>query len=199
VLKQLSVIAGVAALVATPIAMFAWPGETQRGAAQATEASAVAPIQVVAVEPNYAAGMRIIHVPDAVASYPRQPHRQLSVNPPVAPKAKPQHIAMPQPPQPRRILPPPAVEPKRAVLSAPPPRPNSLTPIRPTPRWRSIDKVTMPPEEKSPLPAEAAPAETTAPLTTETIETPVTSVPTETAAAPPAPEDIDDDSPPPAV
>lgn len=200
--KQLSIIAGAAALVAAPIAMFTWYGKTQQGAAQATETSAVAPIQVGAVHPNYDAGMRIIHVPDAgaVAAYPRQSHRQISVEPVEEPKAKPQRIAMPKPPQPRRILPPPVTEPKRTILSAPPPPANSLTPIRPTPRWRPIEKLTMPPEEKYSLPIEAPPSETSAPPTTDTAAAPVSSVSTETAAMPAPAEtpDIDDDSPPPA-
>jgi hypothetical protein len=202
VLKQLSIIAGAAAVVAAPIAMFTWPAGTQQGAAQATEASVAAPIQVVAAHPNYDAGMRIIHVPDAgaIAAYPRQSRRQLNVEPPVAPKVKPQHVAMPTPAQPRRILPPPVTEPKRAVLSAPPPPPNSLTPIRPTPRWRSIEKFTMPPEEKLSTPAESPASATSVSTATETPAAPVSSTPTETAAAPAPAEtpDIDDDSPPPA-
>lgn len=200
-LKQLSVIAGATALIAAPIAMLIWPGQTQPGAAQATEARAVAPIQVVAAHPNYDAGMRIIHVPDAgaIAAYPRQSHRELKIDAPPS-KAMPERIAMPKPPQPRRILPPPTVEPKRTVLSAPPPPPNSLTPIRPTPRWRSIEKFTTPPEEKL-LPPPGAPAsDMGAPATTENDAVPVTPTPTETAAAPAPAEalDIDDDTPPPA-
>lgn len=38
-------------------------------------------------------------------------------------------------PLPKRIEPPPASEPKRAVLTAPAYGPGSLTPIYPTPRW----------------------------------------------------------------
>ena len=194
-LKQLSIITGAAALVAAPVAMSTWSSETQRGTAQATEASAVAPIEVVASHPNYDAGMRIIHVPDAgvVAAYPRHSHRQINIEPIIAPKAKTQHIAMPKPPQP-------VTEPKRAVLSAPPPPPNSLTPIRPTPRWRSIEKFTMPPEEKS-LPADLpAATEPNSRSTTEAAVAPLPPDVTETATAP-APADtpdIDDDSPPPA-
>ena len=199
-IKQLSIIAAAAGLVAAFIVVFTWPDQARLSSAQATEATAVAPIQVVVAHPNYDAGMRIIHVPDAgvVAAYPRQSHRQINVEP--EPRPRPQRIAMPKPPQPRRILPPPVVEPKRTVLSAPPPPTNSLTPIRPTPRWRSIEKFTIPPEEKPSVPTEASPSEVSVPATPETAAAPVSSVPTETAAAPAPAEtpDIDDDSPPPA-
>jgi hypothetical protein len=208
VLKQLSIIAGAAAVVAAPIAMVARPGETQQGAAHATETSAVAPIQVVAAHPNYDAGMRIIHVPDAVAAYPRRSHRELQVETASPPNARPQQLAMPKPPQPRRILPPAATEQKRTVLSVPPPPPNSLTPIRPTPRWRSIEKFTMPPEAKPRPPIEpprssdvGVPGSTVTAASrsaSEAVE-PLPAV-TETAAAPSptGPPEIDDDSPPPA-
>jgi hypothetical protein len=200
-IKQLSIVAAAAAFVAALIVVFTWPNETRVSAAQATEASAIAPIQTVAARPDYDAGMRIIHVPDAgvIAAYPRQSHRQIDIESTAAPRTKPERIAMPKPPQPRRILPPPATEPKRAVLSAPPPPANSLTPIRPTPRWRSIEKFTMPPDIKPSSPIETPASETSIPTTTETAS-PVPSASTEAAAAPATAEvpDIDDDSPPPA-
>jgi len=182
-LQRLSILAGAAALIAVLIAVFIWPGESQQGHAQATETSAIVPTEVVATHQNHHAGMRIIHVPDAGAGddYPPQPYPQLDIESVAEPKANPERIAMPKP----RPMPPSATEPKRTIMSPPPPNANSLTPIRPTPRWRLIEKSTIPPKQK-----------TSAPTTTETVA-PVK--PTETAAAPAPAErpDIKDDASPP--
>jgi hypothetical protein len=139
-------------LAAALVGIFVWPGEAQQSRnAQDGDASATAPVQLIANNTHIDAGMRIIHMPQAgdLAAYPQPSRRPISEETRRRPKADSQRIAMPKPPQPRRILPPPAT--KRAVLSAPPPAAEGPTPIRPTPRWTTTEKFTVPAERQTPV------------------------------------------------
>jgi hypothetical protein len=99
--------------------------------------------------PVHDAGMRIIHVPQggaAVATYPDEV--AIVEDEPASPKPRKRAT-------PRRVLPPAGA--KRTVLSAPADE-RALTPIRPTPRWRGIEKFSEPPRPiTATAPVEPAP------------------------------------------
>jgi hypothetical protein len=135
---------------------------------------------------SYTAGMRIIQVPlGGVIDYPRATGRTAALpedDIEIAPPPKPRKAA----PQPRRVLPPAGTQ-KRTMLNAPSPADAALTPIRPTPRWRSIEKFTEPPRPVAAAPVQADPVVAPIPAEPQTI-------------APATDQDmpaIDDDTPPP--
>lgn len=110
-------------------------------------------MRIAASAPQLNASPRIIHVPPrgearAIASDSMDVEnttvpddRRDRRKPKLAP-LKPDRVVTPVVPKPRRVLPP-ADTPKRTVLSAPPPA-GELTPIYPTPHWRSNNKVQVP-------------------------------------------------------
>jgi hypothetical protein len=194
VIRNISIVSIGAAMIAALIGALTWPGEAQ----QRTPAENLAGILTASVPPlfdqSYTAGMRIIHVPqgDLISSYPRASNRTAALpddDVEIAPPPKPRKQAAP--PQPRRVLPPAGTQ-KRTMLNVPSPADAALSPIRPTPRWRSIEKFTDPPR----------PVATAAPVQADPVVAPI---PTEAApstefAAPATDQDmpaIDDDTPPP--
>jgi hypothetical protein len=86
---------------------------------------------------------------------------------------------------------PPAGAQKRTMLNAPSPADAALTPIRPTPRWRSIEKFTEPPRPVATAPIQADPV--VAPIPTDAAPSPDTPAPAIDQDMPA----IDDDTPPP--
>jgi hypothetical protein len=168
--KRFSIITAAVVLVAALIAALTWPGEAQQRASRAQDAVAVAPISAFD-SPQYTAGMRIIHVPQAGETVAGVPAQMDDVGTTAdetvdsAPQTRSRNrSAISAGPHPRRILPPPSSGPKRTVLNAP--APGSLSPIYPTPRWKLDDKFTSPaPVERvvAPAPPDTVPADENSP------------------------------------
>jgi hypothetical protein len=194
VIKNISIVSIAAALIAALIGALTWPGEAQQRASVANIAGVLTASVPPLFDQSYTAGMRIIQVPQGgvIADYPRANSRSVALpddEADIAPPPKPRK-QMTQP-QPRRVLPPAGTQ-KRTMLNAPSPADAALSPIRPTPRWRSIEKFTEPPRPvATAAPVQADPV--VAPIPTEAVPSPETSTPANDQDMPA----IDDDTPPP--
>jgi hypothetical protein len=189
VIKQVSAVAVFAVLVAVLIGVLTWPGEAQQRTPLAQNSRVASAIEPPPYDPTYTAGMRIIQVPQpgaARANYREQPDDVVEDEFEQAPQR--QRAATP--PQPRRVLPS-VKEPKRTMLNAPKSLHDGPTPIRPLPRWRSIEKFTELPKPAAVSPVEADPV--TAPIPAQSAP-----IDSNTASAIDVPAAIDDDTPPPA-
>jgi hypothetical protein len=197
VIKQVSAVAVFAALVAALIGVLTWPGEAQQRTPLTQNSRVASAIEPAPYDPTYTAGMRIIHVPQdgmvesrpvPKASYQEQVDAiddDVEQAPP--PSSRQRVVA---PPQPRRVLPP-AKETKRTMLNAPKSLHDGPSPIRPLPRWRSIEKFTELPKPVAAPPVEADPVAAPIPAQSAPVES-------NAASASDMPAVIDDDTPPPA-
>jgi hypothetical protein len=198
VIKQISAVVIFAALVAVLIGVLTWPGEAQQRTPtlQGNVITASAP---PVFDQSYTAGMRIIQVPQggvvASRAVPKASYQEQvdAIDDDVEPPPPPHHRAAPtaQQPQPRRVLPPPNAA-KRTMLNPPSSLHDGPSPIRPTPRWRGIEKFTELPKQVRPAAPVADPI--VAPIPTQS-SAPIDS--TTAASASDMPAGVDDDTPPP--
>ncbi len=184
------------ALFVADVAALALPGHAERPQATVEHvptAAARALVQRTQVAqmpqlmPVYDANPRIIHVPqsyrrDDVDDSPQRratprakaPIADLEARPPVRESAPEKPRRRPYAPSLSSLPPPPQppAAPRRSVLDTPPSIADGPTPVKPTPRWRTIDQFQPPPEDVSAAtapPAEASaesspPAQETVPL-----------------------------------
>jgi hypothetical protein len=166
--KQLSFVLLAAALVAALAVAINWPGDAQQRAMQTAQnrqyrtaqnenAAAAEVIRMLANNTQFDGGPRIIHVPQAgeARGFANDPADlddaaatgdiEIQQTKRALPKLR--RVVTPAQPVPRRVLPPADATPKRTVLSAPATR--ELTPIYPTPRWRTEDKLSPPAQNDS--------------------------------------------------
>lgn len=194
-IKKVSAVVIVAALIAVLIGVFTWPGEAQQRTPSLSHSQIITASVPPVFDQNYTAGMRIIHVPQRGAVLPRAAAKTNyredveAIDDDVEPTAAPQRHRAVAPPQPRRVLPP-ANEPKRTMLNPPKALHDGPSPVRPLPRWRGIEKFTELPKQIAPPAPVADPV--AAPI-------PMSAAPTDSSSAASASDIpvIDNDAPPP--